>query len=121
MGLDTEGYAISRFVKAVEGEKLIGAARAKVFPNCIEICSVGVLEPYRGKGIGKKMMEKLVSMFSVKPIFLVTDIPFYFHKVGFKKANHFPLEMEAKRNRCLQELDCELAEVMLYERREKSE
>lgn len=86
-----------------EHEGLIaGFGRYKNMGDYYELATIGVLEPFRRKGIGKKIVNQLLNTIPAKEIWLTTIIPEYFQKFGFKKINdNIPIQLRLKtRNIC---------------------
>ena len=101
--LDNRDLHIEQFLVAKENNQLLGFGRIKTHKECDELCSLGVLETMRRRGIAKLLVKVTVEM-AVRPIYLVCIIPEYFKKLGFVIVNHFPDEIEHKLNYCTSEL-----------------
>lgn len=101
--LDNRGLKKEQFLIAVYENILVGFARLREHSDCIELCSIGVVSPYRRKGIGKALVAELIKNVS-KNIFLVCIIPDFFIPFGFKIINKFPVSIQEKINYCEQEL-----------------
>ncbi len=107
-----------QFCVAVVENKVIGIGRVKTINGIKELCTLGVLDEYRNKGIGTDMVNFL-KLKCHSPIYLVTDIPQYFSKLGFIETQDFPKEMHHKQKLCLHELQCHNPKVMIYHRLDK--
>jgi len=77
------------FWVAAEGKKVVGACGLKKHPDCQELCSLGVAEGFRKKGLGKRLVAALLKA-SAGDIYLTTIIPDYFEKLGFQRADLVP-------------------------------
>ena len=88
--LDAEELDPNQFYLAIAGDKIIGFGRIKRYQGICEMASVAVLEEYRGKGIGREIAGRLVNDCPNKTVYLVTDIPAFFEKLGFKITADYP-------------------------------
>ena len=85
-------FSNSRFKCFVyEDDKLIGAGRALADGlDCSYICDVAVHPEYQGLGLGKKIVEKLVSLSQGHKKIILYANPGkegFYRKLGFKKMN----------------------------------
>jgi N-acetylglutamate synthase-like GNAT family acetyltransferase len=110
--LDTAELNPSEFLVCRSGDILTGIGRVRKYPDCYELCTLGVSEAYRGKGIGFSLVWSLIRSFNA-PLHVVTDIPHFFSKFGFTRCDNIVDSLKNKQQRCLQELHCELALVMV--------
>lgn len=90
LGLDVEGLENHQFLVAKEGERIVGFGRMKHYGEIYEMASLGVMEDFRGRGIGRMLVEALLDHFPSKEVYLVTDIPSFFEKFGFKVTCDVP-------------------------------
>jgi N-acetylglutamate synthase-like GNAT family acetyltransferase len=109
--LDYSGMESDAYWVATDGKKIVGIIGLKRHPDCSELCSLGVEEDFRGRGIGKRLVLALLEK-AGEEIYLATIIPAFFHKFGFEKAPSVPASMVKKSDWCL---GCrrELCTVML--------
>ena len=98
--LDDLDLRWEQFVVAKEGEKIIGFGRIKTYMDAIELCSLGVLEGYRGKGISTLLMNDLLKRAGEQSVFVICIIPAYFEKFGFKPVDNYPDSLIAKYTYC---------------------
>jgi len=81
------GKQQGKFYTAILDDKIIGIVGIKrIGAKKVEIMHIAVDEPYRGKGLGKQMIQELITEANPKEIFLETDndgVHFY-RKCGFK-------------------------------------
>lgn len=105
INLDREGVAIQQFVVSRNDTSLIGAGRLRKHTDATELCSLGVKESHRNIGVGKALVKFLLEQ-AGDEVYVVTDIPDYFGKLGFKPSEHYPASMEDKRLRCIVQYEC---------------
>jgi aralkylamine N-acetyltransferase len=77
-----------KVITAWEGETLVGAGRMLSDGICYAyINDLGVLSEYRGKGIGKELLMKLLEGEDSKPVHLTSTFgnEEFYKKCGFKK------------------------------------
>lgn len=108
MCLDNRHLQCNEFLIALLKDELIGFGRIREYENCAELCSLGVVEAYRNKGVGKKLVISLIKNFygkhfnHQKNLYVVTIIPKYFQKLGFDIVeNSYPLPILEKYNYCV--------------------
>lgn len=109
MYLDNRNLNYSDFLIALLPDmQLVGFGRLRIYSSCAEVCSVGVLDLYRRKGIGKKLVQSLIDWHHQqnknKALFVVTVIPEYFEKCGFKIVQNYCDEVKEKLNYCISAL-----------------
>lgn len=88
------------FFIANDGDKIVGICGLKKHRDCLELCSLGVDEVYRDKGLGAKLVHAVLKE-AKREVYLTTIIPGFFEKFGFEKAGRFPESMIKKRDWCL--------------------
>jgi len=90
---------IKDFIVAKDGNKLVGCARIKKFPDgCLELASLAVDSDYRRMGIGKVLVAKILEREPSRPIYLMCSIekePFY-ELNGFEKIEAKDLSASLK-------------------------
>lgn len=101
--LDNRFLQHQQFLAGFIKKDLVGFGRIRNHSDCSELCSLGVLEPQRLKGIGKELVKELVKK-AVGPLYLVCIIPDYFEALGFKTVRKYPQAMQDKLEYCTQEL-----------------
>ncbi|MBI3601027.1 MAG: GNAT family N-acetyltransferase [Nitrospinae bacterium] len=94
--LDDEDLDHRQLVVAVAGEEIVGFGRIRPHKNVYELGSVGVIENRWGEGIGRMIVEHLVGIFPTDEIYITTDLPEYFEKVGFKRIEPGPKDLVEK-------------------------
>ncbi len=88
------------FLVAGDGDKIVGICGLKKHMDCFELCSLGVDEAYRNKGLGNRLVHAVLKK-AGREVYLTTTIPGFFEKSGFEKTGHFPESMIKKRDWCL--------------------
>lgn len=101
--LDNRFLQHQQFLAGFIQQTLVGFGRIRNHNGCSELCSLGVIEPQRFKGIGKQLVKELVKK-AADPLYLVCIIPQYFEALGFKTATDYPQAMQDKLQYCTQEL-----------------
>jgi len=91
-GLDYSGMERDKFLVVEEKKKIIGIGALRKHKDCIELCSLGVDENYRGQGKAKKLVLSLLGQ-TKEDIYLTTIIPHFFEKFGFEKAGRIPASL----------------------------
>ena len=101
--LDDRDLQYTQFLVAKKGDELLGFGRIRIRENCSELCSLGVTEPKRLQGIGKRLVKELI-LKTKQPLYLVCIIPEFFTPFGFNVISNYPKEMQEKLNYCSSEL-----------------
>ncbi len=80
-----------------EGEEgIVGVVSLKTHPDCLELCALGVDLRYRGQGIGRALVEGLMTA-ARGDVHLGTVIPGFFQKCGFSRTSEIPGTFVEKR------------------------
>ncbi len=101
--LDNRDLKKEQFTIALRNEVLVGFGRLREHTDCLELCSLGVVTPYRSQGIGKAIVNRLIKN-SSKVLYLVCIIPDFFAPFGFRSVNKYPVSIQGKLLYCSQEL-----------------
>lgn len=101
--LDDNDLRAEQFLVAKFEEKIVGFGRLRQYPACTELCSLGVIEDLRLKGIGRQLTLAL-SKKATLPLYLVAIIPDFFTKLGFTETTDFPPEIGVKLKYCIESL-----------------
>jgi N-acetylglutamate synthase-like GNAT family acetyltransferase len=97
--LDNRNMLKEQFRILLYKGKLAAFGRIRRHMDAIEFCSLGVVKELRGKGFGRAMMQCLLA--GIKgDSYLVTVIPDFFSKLGFKEVEQYPDSIKAKANLC---------------------
>lgn len=115
LNLDLEDVHYSQFKVAKNKGEVIAVGRLHSYENgLIELSSVGVLEEFRNQKIGSRIVQALLEKEQADEIFLLTDIITFFEKFGFKNSTEMPEVLEDKFKRCIEQYQCEKAQVMRW-------
>lgn len=106
--LDNNDLNPSQFLVAKRSGKVIGFGRLRTYAGCSELCSLGVMEPFRNKGVGTALANELIGLLE-RPLFVVTIIPAFFERLGFVETFDFPKEIKVKMDYCTGSLPVEEA------------
>jgi N-acetylglutamate synthase-like GNAT family acetyltransferase len=106
--LDNHDAQWHHFFSAKTDDKIVGFARIIDRIDYVELASLGVDYYYRSRGIGKKLLEFLISeakrVYPGKPIYGVTHRPGFLSLFGFKEVEEAPPELKYKKyNECILE------------------
>lgn len=115
LNLDYSDMAADDFWVAAEGEQVFGICGLKKHSDCAELCSLGVEESRRGRGLGRRLVEAVLRA-GQPEIYLATVIPGYFAGFGFREADSVPASMIKKADWC-EGCRRELCRVMVIEER----
>jgi len=99
--------------------KIAGFGRIKKYSNSYELSTLGVLKEFRSAGIGSEIVEKIISDFPVEDVWIVTRIPEYFNRFGFKEADDFPEEIRESKLRICNS-SCGESEKLYFMHRKRS-
>lgn len=118
MRLDGEELAVSQFIVAREGDKLVGFGRIRPHGNGVfELGSVGVLEDARGRGVGARIVEELIARFPSEEIYITTDLVDWFMRFGFTPTAAAPKVIHEKVDRVCNSLRSGVVPMTLRRRR----
>jgi N-acetylglutamate synthase-like GNAT family acetyltransferase len=112
--LDNVNVHYSEFIIALKQQSIIGIGRIRNHNEINELCSLGIVPNERGKGIGRAIVKALIEKVKGENLFLVSDIPLYFNKLGFVTTKEKPVQMFEKLEHCLKFLDCKSPVIMKY-------
>jgi N-acetylglutamate synthase-like GNAT family acetyltransferase len=101
--LDDRSLDHTQFLVAVQNNKVLGFGRIREHKDCSELCSLGVIEPERNKGIGRALTKALIKK-AKQPLYLVCIIPGFFEPLGFSVCHNYPAELQEKLDYCTNEL-----------------
>ena len=102
MALDMSNLDRKQFIIRVVSREIVGFIRIKEYGKIKELATLGVPRKFRKSGIGKSLIQ--YSQTLAPSFYLVTVIPEYFTKFGFKMVVNIPKELKAKvQNRVLWE------------------
>ncbi len=101
--LDDRELKKEEFYAAYENQHLIAFGRLRKHKDCIELCSLGVIESYRGLGVGAALTAQLIGRVE-HSIYVVCIIPDFFAPFGFIEISLLPSSIQKKLNYCTQSL-----------------
>jgi N-acetylglutamate synthase-like GNAT family acetyltransferase len=100
MQLDDTLIDYHQFIVAELNGEFAGFGRIKEYNDAKELCSLGVLTKFRGKGISRLLIKELKTKAVIKPLHVVTIIPALFKKFGFEEIIKYPTSLLPKINYC---------------------
>ncbi|MEZ4804490.1 MAG: GNAT family N-acetyltransferase [Bacteroidia bacterium] len=113
--LDQKDTDVNQFYVIKVDGKIVGAGRLVYHDSRnVELCSIGVYRTERNQGFGKAIVETLIYHSGNNSIWLVSEIPDYFEKLGFNATTKYPPSLQEKKDRCIKQLDCSSPKVMKY-------
>ena len=94
--LDSYKLEKQKLYIAEKNGQIAGFGRYKQYKDIYEISTIGVLKDFRGYGVGKMIISKLIEVTGTNNIWLTTVIPEYFQLMGFEKSafSYFELNIE---------------------------
>lgn len=98
--LDNENMLKEQFRILLDDGKFVAFGRLRKNSDATELCSLGVLEEYRHKGMGSAMVKHLLDAASAN-VYVVCVIPGFFNKQGFVPVTDFPASIQKKRDLCV--------------------
>lgn len=110
--LDDRELNMSDFLVALENDCVIGFGRIRNYGNYSELCSLGVIESERYKGIATLLVKSLINQ-SKNSVYAVTVIPYFFQKSGFEICHQYPERLNEKKNYCTTSLPVEETYVVM--------
>ena len=96
LGLDYPGMQSDMIWVAEEDGEIAGLVALKKQPDCLELCALGVEPRFRGKGVGKDLVEALMAEAPGR-VHLATIIPEFLEACGFEKSADIPATFPEKR------------------------
>lgn len=98
--LDDIDLKREQFAVAKHNDSIIGFGRIRNYPDALEICSVGVLQEERNRGVGDLLVQELIKRAKGAPIYVVCIIPEFFKRFGFKETAVYPDSLKPKLEYC---------------------
>jgi threonine dehydratase len=116
--LDGERLAAEQFIAVrcpgVDG--IVAFGRIKPYDETYELGCVAVVEAKRHRGWGELVVRELISRFPQDEVYVTTDLPEYFERLGFLRTDILPRELEDKIRRVCGDLRSGVV-GMVYDRR----
>jgi len=97
--LDNEDLRPEQFIVVEEGERTLAFGRIKPYRRTFELGCVAVVEDRRSQGIGELVVRELIRRFPQRRVYVTTDIPEYFERLGFVRTTALPRELSEKIDR----------------------
>lgn len=94
--LDPEHLDPAQFITLRRDRRIVAFGRIKPYQNTYELGSVAVVEEARGHGLGETVVRELVRRFPQDEVYITTDLPAYFERLGFLRTEILPPELEDK-------------------------
>jgi N-acetylglutamate synthase-like GNAT family acetyltransferase len=94
--LDNERLRAEQFIVVEEGERTVAFGRIKPYRRTFELGCVAVVEDRRNQGLGELVVRELIRRFPQRRVYVTTDIPDYFQRLGFVCARALPRELSEK-------------------------
>ena len=94
--LDNERLRAEQFIVVEEGERTVAFGRIKPYRRTFELGCVAVVEDRRHQGLGELVVRELIRRFPQRHVYVTTDIPDYFQRLGFVCTRALPREMSEK-------------------------
>ncbi|MEX0799640.1 MAG: pyridoxal-phosphate dependent enzyme [Dehalococcoidia bacterium] len=114
--LDGERLAPEQFIVVRRDGGIIAFGRIKPYEETYELATLAVVEEVRGKGWGELVARELIRRFPQDEVYVTTDLPEYFERLGFLRTEILPPELAGKLAHFAQQLRPG-AVGMVYDRR----
>lgn len=112
--LDDENLRVEQFLVARRDGALVAFGRIKPYGGDVyELACVGVLEAERGRDLGAAMVRALIERFPTPKVWITTDLPAYFERFGFRRADDPPAAIADKLVRVCGRLRAGVVAMML--------
>lgn len=114
--LDPEELVPEQFTTLRCGGRIVAFGRIKPYRETFELGSLAVVENERRRGYGALLVRELIDRFPQDEVYITTDMPEYFERLGFLRTEILPPELEAKIRRVCESLRPGVV-GMVYDRR----
>jgi threonine dehydratase len=94
--LDSEDLAPEQFLTLRRGGRIVAFGRIKPYRHTYELGGLAVVEEERGRGWGERIVRELINRFPQDEVYVTTDVPEYFERLGFLRTAILPQELEEK-------------------------
>ena len=94
--LDNEDLHAEQFIVVEEGGRTVAFGRVKPYSRTFELGCVAVVEDRRDQGLGELVVRELIRRFPQRCVYVTTDIPDYFQRLGFVRTGALPRELSEK-------------------------
>jgi threonine dehydratase len=99
--LDGEHVEPEQFITLRPNGHVIGFGRIKPYERTYELASGWVDERERGKGLGEAITRELIRRFPQDEVYITTNLPTYYERLGFLRTEILPDELAAKMERVI--------------------
>jgi len=97
--LDGEDLRPEQFIVVEEGERMVAFGRIKPYRRTFELGCVAVVDDRRNRGLGELVVRELIRRFPQQRVYITTDSPDYFQRLGFVRTRALPRELSDKMDR----------------------
>ena len=98
--LDDQRLAPEQFVTLRRDGRIVAFGRVKPYDETFELGGLFTLESERGKGYAATIIRELIRIFPQDEVYLTADLqsgmPAYYERLGFRRTDDLPAELEAK-------------------------
>jgi len=94
--LDEENLEPDQFVTLWKPGRMIAFGRIKPYQRTYELGAVAVVEEERGQGLGEAVIRELIRRFPQDEVYITTNLPAYYERLGFLRTTILPDELVAK-------------------------
>jgi N-acetylglutamate synthase-like GNAT family acetyltransferase len=94
--LDGEDLRAEQFIVVQEGRRTVAFGRVKPYRRTFELGCVAVMDDRRSQGLGELVVRELIRRFPRRRVYVTTDIPAYFERLGFTPTRALPRELSDK-------------------------
>ncbi len=94
--LDSEELHAEQFIVVEESSRTVAFGRVRPYLRTFELGCVAVVEDRCGRGLGEMVVRELIRRFPQGRVYVTTDIPEYFRRLGFVPTVSLPRELTAK-------------------------
>ena len=115
--LDGERLAPEQFITLRRDGRIIAFGRIKPYEQTYELGSVAVVEEERSQGLGEQITRELIRRFPQDEVYITTDLPAYYERMGFLRTEFLPQELVDKLERVCAAKLRENPVGMIYDRR----
>ncbi len=91
--LDGERLAPEQFITLRRDGRIIAFGRVKPYEKTYELGSVAVIEEERSQGLGEQITRELIRRFPQDEVYITTDLPAYYERLGFLRTEILPQEL----------------------------
>jgi N-acetylglutamate synthase-like GNAT family acetyltransferase len=98
--LDDQRLAPEQFVTLRRDDRIVAFGRVKPYEHTYELGGLFTVEAERGKGHAAAIIRELIRIFPQDEVYLTADLqsgmPAYYERLGFRRTDDLPPELEAK-------------------------